>query len=152
MRVEPIAASQTVTAAPRTSNGQDGQTQSLKDVFLQLLTAELSHQDPLNPMNGTEFVAQLAQLNVLEQMQEMNAGLKAILTAQQLTQATSLIGRHVQALASDGVVIEGEVTGVHLRGEEIALVIGELTVPLSAVVQISGAVTEASVEEEHRNH
>lgn len=148
MLIESIATHPPTAGLRGTPNGQDGQTQSLKDVFLQLLVAELSNQDPLNPMDGSEFVAQLAQLNALEQMQELNSGLRAILTTQQLTQATSLIGRHVQAIASDGVTIEGEVTGVQLRGEEIALVIGELTVPLDAVVMISGTVTEDAEETE----
>lgn len=38
-----------------------------KEVFLQLLTAQLSHQNPLNPADGTEFVTQLAQFTQLEQ-------------------------------------------------------------------------------------
>ncbi len=150
MLVEPVAVQQQpMTGIPHAQNGQNGQngtTQSLKDIFLQLLAAELSHQDPLSPMNGTEFVAQLTQLNALEQMQEMNTGLRALLNAQRLTQATSLIGYHVQATASDGVEVEGEVSGVQLRGEEIALVIGELTVPLSAVTMINAPVTEGPAE------
>lgn len=38
-----------------------------KEVFLQLLTAQMSHQNPLNPADGTEFVTQLAQFTQLEQ-------------------------------------------------------------------------------------
>jgi flagellar basal-body rod modification protein FlgD len=37
-----------------------------KEVFLQLLVAQIRHQNPLNPANGTEFVAQLAQFSQLE--------------------------------------------------------------------------------------
>lgn len=43
-----------------------------KDAFLRLLTTQLSNQDPLNPMEDREFIAQLAQFTSLEQMQELN--------------------------------------------------------------------------------
>jgi flagellar basal-body rod modification protein FlgD len=38
-----------------------------KNMFLQLLVAQLKHQDPLNPSDGTQFIAQLAQFQQLEQ-------------------------------------------------------------------------------------
>lgn len=49
-----------------------------KEVFLQLLVAQLKHQNPLSPENGVEFVAQLAQFTQLEQTFTMRDDLKAI--------------------------------------------------------------------------
>ncbi len=46
-----------------------------KDAFLQLLVTQLRHQDPLNPDNNTQYIAQLAQFSSLEQMTQMVKGL-----------------------------------------------------------------------------
>ena len=47
-----------------------------KDAFLRLLTTQLANQDPLNPMEDREFIAQLAQFSSLEQMTAMNKTLE----------------------------------------------------------------------------
>ena len=81
--------------APEAVGNQDlGQTE-----FLQLLVAQLENQDPLQPMDNTEFVAQLAQFSNVEQLVAVNEGIN-ILGLQQLSmsnaQAASLIGSKVE--------------------------------------------------------
>lgn len=49
-----------------------------KTTFLNLLVAQLRNQDPLNPQDGTQFVAQLAQFTQLEQSMAMSADVSAI--------------------------------------------------------------------------
>jgi len=71
-----------------------------KDEFLRMLIAQLKNQDPLNPLDGTAFTAQLAQFSSLEQLQNINTQLTAFTKQQQSlgsTQAVSLIGKEVLA-------------------------------------------------------
>ncbi|MDX8389835.1 MAG: flagellar hook capping FlgD N-terminal domain-containing protein [Mariprofundaceae bacterium] len=53
-----------------------------KDIFLKLLTAQMSNQDPLNPSDATQMSSQLAQFNMVEQQLESNDTLKAMLENQ----------------------------------------------------------------------
>jgi flagellar basal-body rod modification protein FlgD len=62
-----------------------------KDDFLRLLVAQLKAQDPLNPMEATEFTAQLAQFSSLEQMTNINSTLEELVAAQQAMGNSSLI-------------------------------------------------------------
>ena len=71
-----------------------------KHTFLKLLVAQLTNQDPLNPTEDKEFVAQLAQFTSLEQLQEINAGvgnLNTTMTHSHLMTATGFIGKDVVA-------------------------------------------------------
>jgi flagellar basal-body rod modification protein FlgD len=52
-----------------------------RDAFLQLLTTQLAHQDPLEPQADGEFIAQLAQFSSLEQLTEMRTTLDLIAAA-----------------------------------------------------------------------
>ncbi|MEW6379298.1 MAG: flagellar hook assembly protein FlgD [bacterium] len=53
-----------------------------KDDFLKLLLTQMQHQDPLNPMDNTEFVSQLSQFSQLEQMYNVNQGLETLADSQ----------------------------------------------------------------------
>ncbi|MBN1290273.1 MAG: flagellar hook assembly protein FlgD [Candidatus Latescibacteria bacterium] len=84
-----------------------------KDDFLKLLIAELQNQDPLNPADNTEFIAQLAQFSSLEQMTTMNDNLEKVLTYNKsVTESinnsmmVNFIGKTVTAV-SDEFVYDG---------------------------------------------
>lgn len=103
------------TTKPKDSSvkGQDlGQVLGKED-FLKLLLTQVQNQDPLNPMEDKEFVAQLAQFSSLEQLQNVNSILKdslgtnATLTRTMNTAAaTSLIGKDV-VIGTDTINFRG---------------------------------------------
>ena len=65
-----------------------------KDAFLKLLIAELSNQDPLNPMEDREFISQMATFSSLEQMQNMNKTMESMAEANKFS-AVSYIGKAI---------------------------------------------------------
>ena len=70
-----------------------------KEDFLKLLIVQLTHQDPLNPMDDREFIAQTAQFSALEQMQNLNKSFASVVEAMKKVErmaALSLIGREVE--------------------------------------------------------
>ncbi len=71
-----------------------------KDAFMKMMIAQLQNQDPLNPMDGTAFVAQLAQFSSLEQMQNLNtvmSSLPTYLNESSNAQMVNLIGNEATA-------------------------------------------------------
>ena len=79
--------------------------------FLKVLLAQLQFQDPLEPLDNTEFIAQFAELTNLGQAQESNDKLDTLLSLQNSGQAIDLIGRSVEATTNTGSII-GEVSTV----------------------------------------
>jgi flagellar basal-body rod modification protein FlgD len=80
-----------------------------REAFLKLLVAQLSHQDPLQPMEGTEFVTQLAQFTAVEQ-QIIQSGKLDLISLQMKglsnNEAAGLVGKHV-TIRGSGVAFDG---------------------------------------------
>ncbi|WP_290061130.1 flagellar hook assembly protein FlgD [Paraclostridium bifermentans] len=95
----------------KTENGTDivmpGE-ETNKDLFLKLLVAQMSNQDPLNPQDPTQYVTQLAQFSSLEQMQSLNEGMEylvgltnGVLVNSAMSTASALIGKRIEAYAPE---------------------------------------------------
>jgi len=78
--------------------GRTAQAELGKDDFLKLLITQLSHQDPTQPLQDREFVAQMAQFSTLEQMTNMNGELSKVLGLLARSQAVNLLGKTVEIL------------------------------------------------------
>lgn len=96
----------TIASATRSSaSAPVASTQTLgKDDFLKLLITQLRNQDPLNPLDQNQFIAQLAQFASLEQLQAVNMeldGIRGAVSSSSLMQAATLLGRTVRVSGSD---------------------------------------------------
>jgi flagellar basal-body rod modification protein FlgD len=91
------------------------------DEFLTLMTTQLKNQDPMKPLEGTEFVAQLAQFGTVSGIQSMQGSMEALansLRSSQVLNGTTLVGHDVLVRAdsfsfTQGVGVSGEVEVPH---------------------------------------
>lgn len=88
------------TGSSLTTAASTGSSQLGKQDFLNLLVKQLQYQDPLNPMDDKDFVAQLAQFSSLEQLTNISTGIDSLNKSQdrqQMMQAVGFIGKEVKA-------------------------------------------------------
>jgi len=133
----------TIATTSTTSSSQETDTLG-KDAFFKMLIAQLQNQDPLNPMDGTAFSAQLAQFSSLEQLTNMNEALTAqnqnftnLLSAQ----SVNLIGKEVTADVTDAstsetTTVTGEVTAVQFKDGAIYLTVNEEEISFGDVTAV----------------
>ena len=99
-----------------------------KDEFMKLLLAQLKNQDPLKPMDGTDFAAQLAQFSSLEQLTKLNTELKSQ-GVNQVTmgysQSVNMIGKEVVAQSGNTLQVDGTTARLNyeLAGDAAAVTI-----------------------------
>lgn len=85
-----------------------------KDDFLKLLITQLANQDPTNPMEDTQFIAQMAQFSSLEQMTNMNQAFERMASMLNSSKAADTIGKTVEIDMGETVnrgVVEGATMG-----------------------------------------
>lgn len=89
------------------------QSDELRESFMTLLITQLQNQDPLNPMENSEMTSQLAQINTVSGIEELNSTLEGItsqMDANQALQASGLIGKGVMVPGKD-VLLEKDSEG-----------------------------------------
>ena len=128
-----------------------------KDDFLKLLTVQMSHQDPLSPLDNRDMIAQLAQFSSVEQMTQVNKNLESMKNFYSSQTGYSMLGKSVEVMGPVEMVMEND-SGVALavrtsnglitvRPEDVMIVhsSGELIASESAATQ---RIMDAQSEDE----
>jgi flagellar basal-body rod modification protein FlgD len=112
-----------------------------QDDFLQLLVAQMTSQDPLNPKADLEMIPQMAQFTALEQSKAMQADIALLRAEQQVLQANALLGRTVEIFDPRGATpVVGVVDAVQLVEGTPKLVVHGQPYDLALVAGIRQAV------------
>lgn len=112
---------------------------SEKDMFLKLMIEQMKQQDPLKPMDSTGLLSQLAQLNSVQQMIELNMTFQRFMSNQDLIQANNLMGRWVEGVDANAEFIDGKVDWIEVIDGAVALHVGD---KLLLLHQVTGVRTE----------
>jgi flagellar basal-body rod modification protein FlgD len=111
-----------------------------KDAFLKLLVAQMKYQDPMNPSDGTDFIAQTAQFTLVEKMAAMADQNDKLLASQNTVTASGMVGREVAWDETDDsgatVTKSGLVAGIKLTEDGPTLRIGDQDIPLDEVTAV----------------
>jgi len=106
-----------------------------KDEFLNLMILQLRYQDPLNPVDDKQFLAQMAQFTALEQMQNLNSSFSSV-------KAFSMIGKYVYGTIKDEATginksVEGHVESVLMSGSRTYVVVAGMDVPVENIYNVA---------------
>ncbi len=135
-----ISGAQTFAPTPETQYDGGGLEETNIDEFLNLMIAELQNQDPLNPMENSEMLQQLSQMRSIGATDKLTKTLNAVLLGQNITTASSMIGREISALSDEGTNVQGVVDRVTVassdEGGGVRIHVGGVQVSLQNVREI----------------
>ncbi|WP_432661943.1 flagellar hook capping FlgD N-terminal domain-containing protein [Wukongibacter baidiensis] len=127
--------SQDMIIQPTNMNPPKANDELGQEEFLNLLMTQLKYQDPLEPMDDTEFIAQLAEFSALEQMQAMNGYLNSM-------QTSSMMGKTVTFNTIDNstglpILEEGTVESIVYKNGKSYLIVNEKEIDPQHVIEVS---------------
>lgn len=137
MATTPIAATSNTaeTTAGGTQVVTDGNPGAAldRDAFLKLLVAQLKYQDPTNPADTSQIMTQSAQLTMVDRLNEMATAFETSNAMSRMSLASSMVGKDVSFLGSDGWPVWARVDGVSIDGDVVTIAAGGYSVPLEAI-------------------
>src|SRR3954470_8194758 len=121
MATDPITGTTTATTATAaTSSTKKADPVLGKDDFLKLMVAQMKNQDPMNPADDKDNIAQMAQFSSLEQITNLATATQDLANRMSLTQNVGLLGHDVTYTGADGPAVTGKVDGLNLAQDGTA--------------------------------
>jgi flagellar basal-body rod modification protein FlgD len=118
MAIQPTTSATTATTTDTTKKADAAGNQILgKDDFLKLMVAQMKNQDPMNPADDKDNIAQMAQFSSLEQITNLASATQELATRMSLTQNVGLLGHDVTYTKADGTAGTGKVDGLDLTAD-----------------------------------
>ena len=150
MLTSPLLLEQAQAASASNANSSLARLGEDYTSFLTLLTAQIQNQDPLSPVDSTQFVAQLAQLSQVEQAVQSNDRLEQLgnqIAALMNIEGTNLIGQQVKSQTNLAELRDGAIQSTYAVGEGAVEVEARFIDPTGRVVRtLNGLSTEAFTE------
>jgi len=108
--------------------------QLTKDSFLQLLVAQLTHQDPLQPTDANSMMQMETEFSTVEQLTNLNSSIGSMKSGGELSQAVSLLGHTLDYIDQDGLEQTGSASAVTVAADgSVEIAVGADTIGLADV-------------------
>jgi len=106
------------------------------DDFLNLLLIQLKNQNPLEPIDEKEMITQMAQLNSVQELQDMGQSLDEVNHSNQILSGASLIGKMISFLDSSKNIVSTIAESVSIKDDEVYINTPETSILLSEVIEV----------------
>jgi len=139
MAIDPTTTVTTATTATTAASSKKKADQVLgKDDFLKLMVAQMKNQDPMNPADDKDNIAQMAQFSSLEQITNLATATQDLANRLSLTQNVGLLGHTVTYQNADGTSVSGSVDGLNLdeKGAATLSVAGQTGVDPASITSV----------------
>lgn len=114
-----------------------------KEDFLRILTTQLSNQDPTNPLQDKDFIAQMATFSSLEQMTNLNTSFEKFANLQ-MSQYAGAIGKEISWMSEATETVKtGVVDGVSAQNGNYFYSVNDEKIPIESVMEIKQKVLES---------
>jgi len=118
MAIDPTTTTTTTDPTAAAANKAKADKNVLgKDDFLKLMVAQMKNQDPMNPADDKDNIAQMAQFSSLEQITNLATAVQDLSNRMSLTQNVGLLGHDVTYTKADGTSASGAVDGLQLTAD-----------------------------------
>jgi flagellar basal-body rod modification protein FlgD len=114
-----------------------------QDDFLKLLAVQMQSQDPLSPMQDTQFISQMANFTSLEQMKNLSTSFDAFIRQQRSVDAGTYLGKTVTLFDAEKGTVTGTVSGVSFEEEGPRIIVGGTPYDPATITKIQAASTPA---------
>lgn len=124
MPISSVTSASTV-AANKSADATASGLAATSDTFLKLLVTNLQHQDPTSPQDSNQYVQQISQMTMVEQMTKLANTSNSAAKDQSMASVIALLGHDVTYTDADGNAVTGKVGKVDVSGDAPTITVGE---------------------------
>ncbi len=107
--------------------------------FINMLVAELQNQDPTQPVDNTQILQQVGQIENIVTNENLNTTLESVALEQSMSTATSLLQKTITAVDASGNTITGPVSSISVSDGTVTVSVNGTSVPFSDITSISSS-------------
>lgn len=149
-----VEATTSYAAGAENSRPARNQAQLQMQDFFKILTAQLTTQDPLKPVDNQDFISQMATFSSLQQMEMLSTDFSGFRKEQQFLSSQNLIGKFIRAETPEGGLIEGRVSRVERQDGRMVPFVGDVATDFEWITLIRepDGGGEEPLDDTHANH